>query len=694
MRKLHFAKTLCGVLAGTAVLSACVDDKYDLGNLNTTVQIGQGQKITLPTSSSTDITMKSIFDIDEGSAVEEHADGSYFVNTEGNADPTTINVDVINIRKPKDQSFNATLDLRDQTAGVKANAPRRASSPFSGYYYDISELAHASIEGAEATGISTDVKSIEKITFNPTAFKLTVDVSGKNISIIKMMHFEKLVLHMPKGLTVSSCSFMGKELLEGNAELVESIRTTGVLDISGRMAALSHSTDFEGYKNGDPVQFTLNIVSSDVAAGETTDGVGFDANAHKAKMAGEILLEGYVSITEDDVDVDLLTTLIKEKAAKMDPMEAMQILNDIASGNYQTALSEVLPSIDFIGKGAFGSDLAVTKFSGKIQHSINSINPIELNNLPDFLTDDGVNLDLANPQIYLKLAIKSNNSNQFNQKISTSVQLDAYQNGISAPTGTANTGTLIFDMSDPTKYTAGADGNVMLTRIFSNPEGVVNMPEEFESLASKMQQQRVADLSSLLTKVPNRVEVKGGNNSKNIEVYVECNDVSLPQNTTINFEYKVYTPLTFGEKFKIVYTDSEDGWADDMEDLEDLNFESIEIEATATSNSPVPMDMDITVKPIAVDGSEITQLIVDKVKIPAATGKLNHKFKLTMKPDSKHIMRDFFRGTNGVKKLDGIKYVATMDNATKDETLKTTQYIKLENVKITLVGGITYFDED
>jgi len=97
------------LLFGAACLAACVDNQYDLNNLDKTVQTGKGQRLTLPSSSTGDIKLGNIFSLNDGAAVEE-IDDEYFLNTEGKTDPTNIKINVITIPKPKDLSFEASLD--------------------------------------------------------------------------------------------------------------------------------------------------------------------------------------------------------------------------------------------------------------------------------------------------------------------------------------------------------------------------------------------------------------------------------------------------------------------------------------------------------------------------------------------------------------------------------------------------------
>jgi len=682
MRKMNLAKTLCGVLVGTAVLTACVDDKYDLGNLDGTVQIGQG-RFALPTSDVDSIKLSNLFDIDEGSSIEERADGSYFVNTDGNADPTTIEVSV-DVPKPEMDPFAAKLEI-DAPSLVKADGPRKDPVEIS-YDYILDDAAKADFN--KYADVSSDVISIEKVSFNDNVFNLSVTISGDPYHVIEAIHFSGMTLYLPKGLDIKEFYFNGSDNLLTTQELKDKAKNDGIIEISqlaGEKATLN-------LLQTSTLNLSLVIdgakIFSTNANGEAMSFVaGSNGHDGRATLKGQIKLGGKAHIGNKDLNK---TTLLSHYTGA-----------PITDGDYTKALKQVVPSLNFNGTPTFSQAFNVTKFTGKIRHSINSINPVELNDLPDFLTEDGVSLDLANPQIFLQLTLKSPNDGvhkPFRQKLSTSVQLDAFRTGIASATGTANTGEFVFNVTDASHCLSEVvDGNnveSLLIRVCNQKNGAVPasiVPEEMSRLAPYQTDVPVKDLNTLLTTVPDRVEVKGGN-SNNIVVSVDCEDAELPLKTTIEFAYTVYTPLTFGPTFTIVYTDSEDGWAEDMEDMEDLDFGSIEISATAVSNEPVPLDMNITAEAMAVDGSVIPELIINTVKIPASS--MSAPITLTITPKAGKKMRDFFRGENGVKKLDGLKYKATMNNATQGAALKSSQYITLKNMKITLVGGITYYDED
>lgn len=695
MRKQTLAQLLAIFLIGFVALVACVDDKYDLEDIDLTLQVGKDGTLTLPTSSTGKITLGNLFEINEGSAIEKTSDGNYFVNTSGAANPTTIDVSLIKISKPKDQTFNATLDLRELMSSAKRQAPAVGDGGFH-YTYDISELAKAKIENAQATGISADVVEIKHVGLQTAEFKLEVTVAGENKQVLRDLHFHNLKLHLPLGLEVSSCKYEGQEVLTTDA-LKTMAAEQGVIDISGNIANTDYSLSAT-----DPITFTLLVEAAEVDAG---NAISFNANAHTAKMEGSFNLEGEAVLTNEDLNEDELKTLaeakFKESIADLSEIEQAQKLAafaaTLATGDYTEALSLVLPQLEFNGQSTFNTsdsqNMVISQFTGKIHREISRINPIQLNDLPDFLTGDGVSLDLDNPQIFMKLGLKyGSEANPFRENLKTSVRLEAYQNGVSSPTGIANSGDLVFKGAD-NKYIKnfGDEGDVMLMRVFSNTAStVVPVPVAMAPYISVMDHQVVPSLSTLLTKVPNRVEVKGGS-TENIAIDVDCENLQLPQNCTVSFDYQVYTPLTFGEKFTIVYTETEDDWAKDMDDLKDLDFQTLQLTAKLVSQNPVPLKMVLTLVPLDERGAEITDIAVSSVTIPANTTQQD--ISITLQPKSGHTMREFFQGSTG-HKLNGIKYKAVMNEATKGQALNASQHITLEDVKISLIGGVTYYDKD
>lgn len=89
-------KTILGIGCISAIgFTACVDDSYDLNNVDMTVTVGGN--LTLPASNTDVITLKKIFDLDDNSIIQADENGNYSLIKSGNPTHTTVQVSPVNI---------------------------------------------------------------------------------------------------------------------------------------------------------------------------------------------------------------------------------------------------------------------------------------------------------------------------------------------------------------------------------------------------------------------------------------------------------------------------------------------------------------------------------------------------------------------------------------------------------------------
>lgn len=705
MKRKTFCRVLCALICGAAVTTACVDNNYDLKNLDLTMQTGFNG-LTLPSSSTGQIKLGNLFDLNDG-AVEE-IDSAYYLNTEGNTDPSHIKIDVITINKPKDLGFEAKLSWALDNH-VRQQVRHRAGSEepeipdASIFAYNIEEVTNTKITNAHTTTeISHDLKSIHSVGLEPTTIGINVRVIGEegkedNVSIFKQIHLNDLILHLPVGLHVTSCQFKEKEILAGNAEALQKAQAEGIINIS----KLSDNTDYSPNSN-KPLTLSVTFDKANVTTVETNDvaknGAYFNSKEHSAQLVGEIYLEGLVYGKVSDVNTTEVTQIVTKK------IEDGEIDATFLTKPLGQQIAFLMPRLIFKGSGGFNSNIAVKSFSGSVQHEIGDIKPIELNNLPDFLVDkedtpegEGVSLDLDNPQIYLKLTTTSHNTNGFHQRLKTGVKLEAYQNGKTKPTGEVNTGEISFDLA-----VSPNASSTMLKRICTSKDKEVILPNEYKQFDKDREDIYIPGLPGLLRKVPNRVKVTG-HATPDIHVEVDCEEVSLPQDLNIDFEYKVFTPLSFGQDFKIVYTGTEDGLAEDLKDIDKLDFGGLDIQANVVSHLPLPITLSLI--PLDMDGNDINAggkklTVLDDDNTITVGANQTTPISISLRPVNGYQMRDFINGKNKhgqpVPKLNGFKYKAVLngDASSKGEVLKTSHYLILKDISISLTGGITYYDKD
>ena len=277
------------------------------------------------------------------------------------------------------------------------------------------------------------------------------------------------------------------------------------------------------------------------------------------------------------------------------------------------------------------------------------IDPIRIDDLPDFLSDNNVVLDLTDPRIYITL------TNPSPVSVDVNATLKSYKNNISQ--GTA------------------ALENINIPKNCEDYTICVNQNKDRWDDTDNMMYVKVENMSDLIKNIPDRIELTDVVTS----VVSEEVTIDLGINYTIITDYKVDTPLQFGPDTRIEYTENMDGWDADLEDME-FN----EVVASMTVTNAIPLGINLTGVAIDKNGDPLNNVKVDlDVNILAGSPedpakKQKVEFTITTKDGS-------------IKGLDGIKLTvkASASENTSTETLNENQYMQFENIKLGLKGGIT-----
>lgn len=295
-------------------------------------------------------------------------------------------------------------------------------------------------------------------------------------------------------------------------------------------------------------------------------------------------------------------------------------------------------------------------FTGQIHYSLEGdgldIDPIDLSDLPDFLAQDGTDLKLQNPQIYLNL---TNPVATDRLTFHTGLMLTAVRQDSSIPFMLDNNGTVNVGYGEG----FGPYNFVLSPSLPAEPlpefaQGITHVP--------------FSGLSNVLSGngLPDRIEISLINPELPVQDVNRFRlNNSLP---AVEGKYEFFAPLALkdGENGSvIIYTDTKDGWYDD--DLEKLTIEHLAIEADATST--IPLGAKITVHPIDINGNRIPGVTVEGAEIAAnASGQ--------------HITVSV-KGT--ITNLDGI-YLEAVVRPGSGETLAPSQTIRLDNLKARVSG--------
>lgn len=177
------SKTAGLSLLSAILLTACVDDKYDLSDIDTTVGL-KVNDLVIPMNMDA-ITLKSVIDIKDGDDIQV-INGEYAVIKDGDFTSSPVNISAIDMNAPaiSNTSHNCALLPGTNTYDISSNA-----SPFS-YFTD---------------QVTDCIVSIESV---GTEWTLDINMSlhesdgGKAVSVNGSI--SDLKLRIPRGLTLKS----------------------------------------------------------------------------------------------------------------------------------------------------------------------------------------------------------------------------------------------------------------------------------------------------------------------------------------------------------------------------------------------------------------------------------------------------------------------------------------------------------
>lgn len=331
-------------------------------------------------------------------------------------------------------------------------------------------------------------------------------------------------------------------------------------------------------------------------------------------------------------------------------------INNIALGSSIEGADKCKITADMI----INNDLVIEKVRGKFNPSIelDDLGSTDVTGIPDFLTNEGVVIDIDNPQIILNL--------ESNLDVPGFIggTLTAVKNGQK----TAN-------ITIPeVKVLANATSKICICRNKSK----VNQAAYTEVV-------EVPNLSTVLNPIPDHINFAGHSRAdKTVEA-----DFVLGKQYTIKPSYRIEAPLAFGENARIVYTDSFDDFNSDIKDIEVKD--NTYIEFSGDVESKVPAYLNASAVAIDINGNEMPEsevkVAVDGEIKASADGKTPavSTLKITMKPTK-----------SALKKLDGLKF--TVSGSAKSEkntesvvgqTLNAKHHtLIIKNIKIKLVGQV------
>ncbi len=563
------------------LLSACVDNDYDLTNdIDLTITFG-GDSLFVPGSNTEELYMDDILDIKEGSSVMAANQGDYGMNegdyylyaaNDEESNHSTVTTDGVTV-------IGTTIDFATQSFSSATTLPTYTS--------------HFTMDN----GVSPTIQAIEQAVIDCT---VNISFSATNSSTSLENGF---TIQFPSFITLEdsgSGSNAGKYNVQGNTITVtQSISLPATLKVNATQA------DLKGAATGE-FTFTPGNRSTE------TDGY--------IELQGDVSLAGAVNTTSS---TDMTTQVVIE-------------------------------------------DMVLERMYGIIDPEINiNVDPMNLNDVPDVLQDEDTNLDWTNPQLYLTVSNPTELTINFTQIKFTS-DLD-HEDGtttkkeLTVGTGLANTDGTIMVGPD----TEG-DG---YTFCLSQTGAPIKVDDDV----------KITGMADLLRQIPDRIEVTDIEASA---VQYSC-WIDLARTYELDVHYEMVAPLSFGNDLTIAYKDTLDGWTHDLRKVKRAD----ELKATFDVVNKVPLELTLSAMALDEQGNEIDEQDIKCTVVPEQRTIAQGSIDI---PTVSEAEVTITAKDGDISRLDGI--IVRLTSTKGDNSgaiINQKQSIKLDNVRLLLVGGVT-----
>lgn len=611
--------------AGTTLLfTGCIDDSYDLDKVDLTMKLNT-DGLGVKLGNTDLIALADILDEDE--TVKTEANGLYYLVKDGTSN---FNVKVDNMTT----SFNDTkLDMNTPVLQYKDvfEQLRDAGIPVtegSTLPIPANFEMHGSAEGDQEVDFKitdvSDVKQVKTIDLQRSKVALTLTEANHPATL-------NLGVTRLKNIRLYLPKFLGVTDVAPGWELQE-----------GNVLVYTHNGGTYNYNRNNPEICSVYL-----------NKVALDQTEHKGKVEN-----GNIELTPNELNVRMTAEQVffenrANRELSMNVGDQASVRLDIKVPNNKLNISQVT--------GIFNP--AIDPDNERIDVS---------NDLPDFLQDKEVRIVATNPTI------------RFHANMST------------LPVGIDMRGTLTAVKEN------GAFENGATTKVVKLDKGVMEMgrdnyvyycnqgntpydPEGAKAGAATVK--NTANIGDLITELPDYLEVNLKNNQINVKN--EYYTVQLGRDYHVDADYSVFVPFEFDRGLKVVYNDSTESMHSDLKDLSATGT----LEVMADAYNTIPLELLVGLKAVDVDGNELpvefntaeahvapgdgsTYTMNGEVKQRSGSEVMT-PIKITAKLDDKDLL----------SRIDKLCFNIHAD-ATGSNKLVSTQYLKLNNIKIKLHAGV------
>lgn len=611
--------------AGTTLLfTGCIDDSYDLDKVDLTMKLNT-DGLGVKLGNTDLIALADILDEDE--TVKTEANGLYYLVKDGTSN---FNVKVDNMTT----SFNDTkLDMNTPVLQYNdvfkqlqdAGIPVTEGNTLP---IPVDFEMHGSAKGDQEVDFKitdvSDVKQVKTIDLQKSKVALTLTEANQPASL-------NLGVTRLKNVRLYLPKFLGVTDVAPGWELKE-----------GNVLVYTLNGGIYNYNRNNPEICSVYL-----------NKVALDKTENKGKVEN-----GGIELTPNELNVRMTAEQVyfENRAGRelsMNVGDQASVRLDIKVPNNKLNISQVT--------GIFNP--AIDPDNERIDVS---------NDLPDFLQDKEVRIVATNPTI------------RFHANMST------------LPVGIDMRGTLTAVKEN------GAFENGATTKVVKLDKGVMEMgrdnyvyycnqgntpydPEGAKAGAATVK--NTANIGDLITELPDYLEVDLKNNQINVKN--EYYTVQLGRDYHVDADYSVFVPFEFDRGLKVVYNDSTESMHSDLKDLSATGT----LEVVADAYNTIPLELLVGLKAVDVDGNVVpvefntaeahvapgdgsTYTMNGEVKQRSGSEVMT-PIKITAKLDDKDLL----------SRIDKLCFNVHAD-ATGSNKLVSTQYLKLNNIKIKLHAGV------
>lgn len=613
MRKKHLRFAMLGLCTTSFLLFSCVDKDYDLSkDIDLTIQVGGD--LSLPGCNTEEITLKKIFDLDEDdpdNVIKTDESGNYALRKKGSGSDSDVQVDPVKVSDIESSDVDTELTFKKAELDQAQKAEDKVDNQISTFTVTNNE-------------VTKDIVDINYADTDPN------DMMPADVVISFNKENEVTILHL-QDFTIDFPDFLGVQLNKSDPDYRPDYQLRG-----NQLYFASASIDQD---NGGQLRIPLQVSRFYFKKMKEGQGLVLHPNAEYNEL-----------FIEDDVVVNGQTYILS---------------SDFPAGIAPTTdISLNLNTKVILGDPQKDVKLTISKVKGIVDPNIEvSMEPVSFDNLPDFLQDEDVIMDITNPSILLTI------TNTAPVDVNIYGDLVSYRGANSTvvyigagPEGDTNHRT------DPILVRANTTSQICLSRLGTGaPEGGTDV--------------RVENLNDLIEKIPDNISLENIVAKALQKEY----DIDLGETYHVSTDYFVDAPLKFGENLDIVYRDTINDWNSDIVD-NGIEVKVVNVEMNAINK--IPLNLELSAIAIDVNSEEIEGIVAevsDLIKpgngIKDAEGG-EVVTPLTIKLTAKE---------GEMKKLDGLllKINATnKDENYQDVWLNEKQTLKLDNIRIKVPGGV------